>query len=144
MEAFYVGLIIGVIVSSILASIVLFYILRRAASKLFESWKEKEMRKELDEALQRQRYVVKGKLSEQLFPVIYSKINDISDARFIGNPIDYIVFDGLSKGVSEGKGQVNVRFIEIKTGSSSLSKSERFVKDAIENKRVEWEEVKLD
>ncbi len=144
MEVFYLGLIIGIAISLILAFIIYLYLLRRAASKLFESWKEKEMRKELDEALQKQRYVVKGQLSEQLFPVIYNKITDISDARFLGNPVDYIVFDGLSKSVSEGKGEVKIKFMEVKTGNSRLNNSERFVKDAVDNKRIEWEEVRLD
>ncbi|MCW1301812.1 MAG: hypothetical protein OH316_01615 [Candidatus Parvarchaeota archaeon] len=143
MESFYLGLVFGVVISSVLAVIIYFYLLRRIASKLFEAWKEKEMRKELDEALQKQRYVVKGKITEQLFPIIYEKINDISDARFIGSPVDYIVFDGLSKSISEGRDDVKIRFIEVKTGDAKLNSSERLVKDAVENRRVEWEEVKL-
>ncbi len=51
--------------------------------------------------------------------------------------LDLVVFDGLSD--DEVK---RIVFVEIKTGSSTLSTRERRVRDAIVAKNVEWMEVK--
>jgi predicted Holliday junction resolvase-like endonuclease len=59
------------------------------------------------------------------------------DARFIGTPIDIIVFDGADDG--------NIReiiFLEVKTGlSPRLTQRERQVQEVILNKKVVWQEL---
>ena len=61
------------------------------------------------------------------------------DFRHFGDPIDYIVFDGLSelqKGdISELR---NVVFLDIKTGNSRLNTVQRRVRDAINDGRVSF------
>ncbi|MGE5250741.1 MAG: Holliday junction resolvase-like protein, partial [Bacteroidota bacterium] len=60
------------------------------------------------------------------------------DARFIGSPIDLVVFDGL------GTGDVRrIVFVEIKTGASTLSTRERMVRDAVTARRIEWQEIRV-
>ncbi len=59
--------------------------------------------------------------------------------RFLGTPVDLIVFDGLSVGALE-----QVVFVEIKTGASQLSTRERRVREAIQAGRVAWEELRFD
>jgi predicted Holliday junction resolvase-like endonuclease len=54
--------------------------------------------------------------------------------RFLGTPVDLIVFDGMSENDLR-----EIVFLELKTGSSSLSKRERRVRDAVQEKRVSWE-----
>jgi predicted Holliday junction resolvase-like endonuclease len=91
------------------------------------------------DAVKRSRVVLGGKFLEQLAPFLPGFKYDPTDARFIGSPVDFVVFDGLSKG-EPGK----VVFIEVKSGQSRLSKIERKVKEAVKGKRVEWEELKAD
>jgi len=78
--------------------------------------------------------VKKGKIVEQLAPYLQSFPYDPHDARFIGNPVDFVVFDGLNSG-----GDVSIVFVEVKSGKSSLNDNERRIREAIENRRVRFE-----
>ena len=110
----------------------------KKAEILFEDWKqryEKEIRRDV---IERSRAVITGKVVEQLTPYLPQFKYNPKDARFIGSPVDLIVFDGLDEG--------NLRkivFIEVKSGKSSLSKREKLVKDAIEKGKVEYEILSL-
>jgi predicted Holliday junction resolvase-like endonuclease len=59
--------------------------------------------------------------------------------RWAGQPIDMIVFDGL-----EGSGDINVVFLEIKTGKSQRNKHQRRVKAAVDAGRVQFAEYRPD
>jgi predicted Holliday junction resolvase-like endonuclease len=90
------------------------------------------------DAVQRSLAVTAGKVHEQLLPYLPEFRFNPKDARFIGTPVDLIVFDGLAEG------QVRrVVFVEVKTGSSALTGRERQVRDVIEMRDVEWEELRV-
>jgi predicted Holliday junction resolvase-like endonuclease len=90
------------------------------------------------DAVQRSLAVTAGKVHEQLIPYLPEFRFNPKDARFIGTPVDLIVFDGLAEG------QVRrVVFLEVKTGSSALTGRERQVRDVIEMRDVEWEELRV-
>ncbi len=74
-----------------------------------------------------------GKFLEHYIPWI-NKIfpYDPSKFRFIGNPIDGILFD-----------EDKVVFLEFKTGKSKLNTSQRKIKELVENKKVEWKEIRV-
>ena len=78
--------------------------------------------------------VKKGKIVEQLAPYLQSFPYDPHDARFLGNPVDFVVFDGLNSG-----DDVSIVFVEVKSGKSSLNENERRIREAIEKKRVRFE-----
>ena len=67
-----------------------------------------------------------GKVSEQLLPYLPGFRFNPKDARFLGSPVDLVVFDGLAEGELRG-----VWFLEVKTGNAGLSGRERQVRDAI-------------
>lgn len=81
---------------------------------------------------------VMGKVTEQLLPFseAMSMFNP-KDARFLGSPIDLIIFDGSE----ELKDSISIFFIEVKTGTAGLSKRQRLIREAIENKRVYWKRI---
>ena len=58
------------------------------------------------------------------------------DARFLGQPVDFVVFDGLDEGDLR-----RIVFIEVKTGDSKLTTRERQVRDAIRDGCIEWKQV---
>lgn len=93
------------------------------------------------DALDRSHSIVSGKVAENLapfFPELVSQFNP-RDARFLGGPLDFIVFDGLDEG-----GEVRrVVFVEVKTGNASLQSRERRVRDAIQAGHVEYELLRL-
>ena len=72
-----------------------------------------------------------------LFPAFLSQFNP-KDARFLGTPLDFIVFDGLDEGDVR-----RVVFVEVKTGKASLLSGERRCRDAIEAGRVEYQLLRL-
>ncbi|RLI86991.1 MAG: Holliday junction resolvase [Archaeoglobales archaeon] len=111
----------------------------RKAELLFEEWKqryEKEIRKD---AIEKSKAVITGKVTEHLIPYLPEFKYNPKDARFIGSPIDLIVFDGLDDGELR-----KIVFVEVKSGKSTLSKRERLIRDAIEQKRVEWEILRVE
>ena len=90
------------------------------------------------QALTRSRRVLKGQAAEQLAPLTGDFPYLANDARFLGSPIDYVVFDGLSD-----SDQVEVIFVEVKSGAAKLSDRERRVRDAIRKGRVRWTELRM-
>ncbi len=108
------------------------------AKLLFQEWKKEEEKNIRKDAVDRSQAIIRGKITEHLIPFFPDFEYNPKDARFIGSPIDFIVFDGLSEGEIK-----NVIFVEVKTGSSaSLSTRERKVRDCIKNKNVEWKIIK--
>ena len=101
--------------------------------------------KEIEAKLQRKsqklsRSILGGVFSEQVAPFLpdFPKGLKASEARFIGKPIDFLIFKGMDdQPINE------VVFVEIKTGNSQLSTNERSLRDAIEAKRVRWHEYRV-
>lgn len=91
------------------------------------------------DAVSRSRNTLLGKLWEQIVPYLPSFKHNPADMRFIGSPIDYIVFEGMDK-----KDIQRVVFLEVKTRGSTLNPQEKKLKEAIEKKKVKWEEIRFD
>lgn len=89
----------------------------------------------LNEEIKRYKYGVKsayvkfGKTFEHFAP--FTKQFNKENAKFLGEPIDYICFD-----------EDKIRFIEVKTGNSQLSHKQNKIKKMIENKQIEFKEVR--
>ena len=90
------------------------------------------------DAVERSRAIIGGKFSEQLAPYLPDFDYKPTEVRFIGQPIDFIVFKGMDEKEIE-----EVVFVEVKSGKSSLSSHERKLRDAIKNKNVKWELYKI-
>ncbi len=120
-------------------SIVLLVIVAGLAVVLaFLIWKARYTRTVRRETLQRSLAVTAGKVFEQLVPYLPGFPYNPKDARFLGSPVDFVVFDGLNDGDVK-----RVVFVEVKTGASELSPRERRVRDAVRNAQVEWLELRL-
>lgn len=95
-----------------------------------------------DDAVAREgasRATIKGQVAEQIATILPGFPFCPSDFRFIGQPIDYIVFVGLS-GAKEGLGDIKEVVIgDIKMGNSRLSPHQRMIKQAVQEGRVRWE-----
>ncbi len=86
----------------------------------------------------RQRSTIKGQISETLAPWSMDAVNSVKELNFLGNPIDFVGFKGL-----DGEGEIEIKFIEVKSGKSKLNKNQRRVRDAVKAKRIEWVEVRI-
>ena len=99
----------------------------------FERWKQEHEQQIRVDAVQRSLAITKGKVTEHIVPYLPGFDLDPKDIRFLGTPIDLIAFKGLNASV-----EVEVVFIEVKTGASVLSAREKAVKKAVEEKKVSW------
>lgn len=90
------------------------------------------------DSIKRQRSILKGQATEQLAPYINSEYNP-KDYKFIGDPIDYIIFDGMSDINSKEDEITSIVFMDIKTGKSQLNRVQKAVKKAIEEGRFEFQ-----
>lgn len=81
---------------------------------------------------QRAKSVNLGQAIEQFVPFMSDYPFDVKDSKFLGNPIDYLVFNGLR----ENDHVDEVVFVEVKSGKSGLTKRERSLRDAIDEGRV--------
>lgn len=89
------------------------------------------------DAVQRSQAVTAGKVFEQLVPHLPGFAFNPKDARFLGSPVDFVVFDGLNDGAVR-----RVVFVEVKTGGAELSRRERQVRDAVAARQVAWVEIR--
>src|ERR1043166_10084197 len=79
-----------------------------------------------------------GKVHEQLVPSLPEFGFNPKDARFLGSPVDLVIFDGLSDGAVRRGG-----FVEVKTGGAGPTGRERQVRGAVEAREVARGEVPL-
>ena len=86
----------------------------------------------------RQRSIIKGQISEVLAPWSIESVNSVKELNFLGSPIDFVGFKGL-----DGEGEIDIKFIEVKSGKSRLNKNQRRIRDAVAAKRIEWVEVRV-
>ncbi|MBW2971136.1 hypothetical protein KY320_03175 [Candidatus Woesearchaeota archaeon] len=90
------------------------------------------------DAVKRSRAVLTGTFSEQLAPYMPDFKYSPTEVRFVGKPIDFIVFKGL-----DNKEPEEVVFVEVKSGNSQLSTPERKLRDTIKEGKVSWELYRL-
>lgn len=90
------------------------------------------------DAIMRSQAVIAGKVTENIVPYMPVFPYNPKDVRFIGSPVDLIVFDGAAEGRLR-----EVVFLEVKTGSSSLNQIQRQIRDAVLAGRVEWRELRV-
>lgn len=105
----------------------------------FKQETEKKQQEEIErarkEAIAQSRSVLGGKFIEQIVPYLPDFKYDPTEARFIGSPIDLIVFPGLATGDPK-----EIVIVEIKSGKSPhLTASEAKIRELIENGMVRWE-----
>ncbi|AEH07297.1 Holliday junction resolvase-like protein [Methanothermococcus okinawensis] len=110
------------------------------AKILFSEWKQKEEKNIRRDAIKRSEAVVMGKITEHLVPYFPEFKYNPKDARFVGSPVDFIVFDGLSEDNLK-----KIVFIEVKTGKKgTLSHREKLIKKCVEDKNIEYELIHHD
>jgi predicted Holliday junction resolvase-like endonuclease len=86
--------------------------------------------------LRQSRAVIGGLVSEQMAPLLPGFPFDPGDCRFVGKPVDFIIFEGMNE-----KKISSVIFLEVKSGSErKLNDQEKQLKEAILKGRVRWAE----
>jgi len=57
----------------------------------------------------------------------------LPDCRFLGDPVDFLAFNGVSVGRVS-----SISFIEVKSGQSRLNAHQKSIKDAVQDKKVTY------
>jgi predicted Holliday junction resolvase-like endonuclease len=136
------ALITIIVVFAILGFFLVYYATRLKFERKFRQWQEAEQlrweaerERAVSEAISQSRAVLGGKFTEQMAPYLPEFNYDPTEARFIGSPIDLIVFPGLARGDPE-----EIVIMEIKTGKTGqLTPQERKIRQLIEDGMVRWE-----
>lgn len=108
----------------------LLWIVERQRRQRIEQWlREKD----------RQRgQVIKGQIAEQMAPFLPDFPFHPKDARFIGSPVDYVVFDGMSEGKLR-----QVVLVEVKTNQSRPNPIQKEIERIVVNRRITFRIIRL-
>ena len=104
----------------------------------FKSQKDNDILEARKDSNKKQRATIKGQITETIAPWSMTVVNSVSELNFLGNPIDFIGFKGM-----DGDGDIDIKFIEVKSGKSKLSTKQRRIRDAVKEKRIDWVEVRI-
>jgi predicted Holliday junction resolvase-like endonuclease len=112
--------------------------LARRAEEVSEAWQDRETARRTEASIHRSHAVLRGQMIEQLVPMFEDRaFAHLADARFLGKPVDFIVFDGYTEVKAGLIGHLReIVFIDIKTGRSQLNPVERRVRNCVEDRRV--------
>ena len=111
----------------IIGIVIAYYLGKRSRDRYWEG----ELESHRKDAIMKSRAVLGGQFSEQLAPYLPNFVYSPTECRFIGKPIDFVVFKGADeKKIDE------VIFVEVKSGKSKLNVHEKNLKETIDNKRV--------
>jgi predicted Holliday junction resolvase-like endonuclease len=97
------------------------------------------------ESANQSRAVLKGKMAEQIAPLLPGFEYWPADSRFLGDPVDYVVFNGYSacKDHLEDCHNMEVVILDIKQGKSGLTYGQRQIAQAVSEGRVRFEVVRV-
>ena len=101
--------------------------------------KSGEIKEHRSDAVSRSRAVLTGQFSEQLAPILPGFKYNPSECRFVGKPVDFLVFKG-----SDNREIEEVIFVEVKSGKAGLSPVEKSLKKAVDEGRVRFEEYRVE
>ena len=136
------ALVVVIVVAAILPIFMVYYLAQLKFERKFRQWQEietqrsqEEMEKARQTAIAQSRAVLGGRFTEQMAPYLPEFSYDPTEARFIGSPIDFIVFPGLASGDPQ-----EIVIMEIKSGKNSrLTPTQKRIQQLIEDGMVRWE-----
>ena len=91
------------------------------------------------DAQKRSGAVIWGKSIEHLIPFTSTFPVPVEDCKFLGMPIDYVAFSN-----TDSKQKSSIHFIEVKSGTSTLMKKQKNIKEAVEKGRIYWHEISVE
>ncbi|MCW1306345.1 MAG: Holliday junction resolvase-like protein [Candidatus Nanoarchaeia archaeon] len=131
--------IIGVVIGALVCYFFLKAKLSLEAKIRVEEYIQQHIEEIREETLKRSRAVLKGKIAEQMVALLPEFPYNPADARFIGNPVDYVIFDGYTQVKDSGGGEVRIIFLDVKKGEKAqLTREEEAIMKAVKEKKVAW------
>ncbi len=130
--------IIALIIGFIVIFLIAYWLGHKSGAFRRDKFWEAELPNHRKQAILKSRAVLGGHFSEQLAPFLPDFQYLPTECRFIGKPVDFVVFKGMDdKAISE------IVFVEVKSGKSRLSSQEKKLKEAVDKKKVKWKEYRI-
>jgi len=104
-----------------------------------------EIEKARHQSVETSRRTIKGQVAEQFAPLLQGYPYLPSDSHFIGDPIDYVVFNGYTE-LKDNHGSIDnfeLVIIDIKYNKAQLSEGQKQIAKAIEAGKVRFETVRV-
>jgi predicted Holliday junction resolvase-like endonuclease len=73
-----------------------------------------------------------GKMTEQFIPFLKVYPYNENNFRFLGTPVDGVQFE-----------DDKIIFMEFKTGDSKLSEKQKQIKDLVQRRKIDFEEIRI-
>jgi len=111
-------------------------------------WKATTLAQAVEEArsdaVNTARVVLRGKIAEQMAPMLPEFLANFqpADAKFIGSPIDYLIFKNMNKG-PDAADPIELILLDVKTGKSQLTTIQKKIQAAVEDKRIRFEVLRI-
>jgi predicted Holliday junction resolvase-like endonuclease len=101
-----------------------------------EAWKLETAGEIRKDSINRSHSTLKGKIAEQMAPVLTDFGFSPADARFIGSPVDYIIFDGLTRVADDKEDEIRTVFMDVKKGNGALTRTQQPIKQALLKRKL--------
>ncbi len=125
LASFVIAAIIFIIIGYLIGKIITTYTINK-------EWEDKIPKQRAD-AINRSRASLGGKFSENLSPYFPDFPFKPTEMRWLGSPVDYVVFKGMDNNHIE-----EIVFVEIKAGKSELTGREKQIKKLIQEGNIKW------
>ncbi len=116
----------------------LIYLAYRLGSLKKELQWRKKANKMRQEIANKQRSSLKGAVAETFAPYLPDFKFKPSECKFLGDPIDFIVFEGLND-----RDVKKIHFIDVKADNSKLNKVQKQIEEVVNNKNFGFEVVNI-
>lgn len=97
------------------------------------------------ESVQKSRSSLKGQIAEQMAPLLPGFRYAPADARFLGDPIDYVIFSGYTD-LRDNRAEtsdLDIVLLEVKQGGSTLSPFQKAIAKSVQEGRVRFEILRI-
>jgi predicted Holliday junction resolvase-like endonuclease len=142
------GLVVAVALLALVMVVFLWLLDRRRAQARIEQLLQEQDRNLTEarrDSVQKSRSSLKGQIAEQMAPLLPGFEYLPADARFLGDPIDYVVFSGYTdlRDAGSDASELEVVLLEVKQGASSLSPFQRAIARSVQEGRVRFEILRI-
>jgi predicted Holliday junction resolvase-like endonuclease len=142
------GLLVAVALLALVLVIFLWQTERRRSQARIEQLlqeHEKILTEARRESVQKSRSTLKGQIAEQMAPLLPGFRYSPADARFLGDPIDYVVFSGYTdlRDAATDAPDLDIVLLEVKHGASGLSTFQRAIAKSVQDGRVRFEILRI-
>lgn len=121
--------------TQLIIGIILWWVLVYLVSSLYFYNKLQQTKKK---SVSQSRSSILWEVSEKVAPLLPDFPYHTKDLVFLGKGVDYVVFDGLSRGNLK-----EIIFLEIKSGSSQLNRNEQMIKEYLSSYPVKYEVMRV-